>query len=111
MLALPKRCLRLLELRHKTADNNYAQAQYNLAFCYYAGLGVEVDDAQMLYWYRKAAEQGNDRAQNNLGYLFYQSSYATEYWMRKAAEQGYESAIDWLYEEENEVPNVSPSNG
>lgn len=81
MLALPKRCLRLLELRHKTADNNYAQAQYNLAFCYYAGLGVEVDDAQMLYWYRKAAEQG------------------------------YESAIDWLYEEENEVPNVSPSNG
>ena len=100
-----------VEWYRKSAEQGYADAQCCLAYCYESGTGVAADQEQAVFWYLKAAMQGNARAQYNLGYLFYHSSYATEYWMRKAAEQGYESAIDWLYEEENEVPNVSPSNG
>ena len=34
---------------------------------YDKGRGVEQDDEQAVFWYRKAAEQGNARAQCNLG--------------------------------------------
>ena len=45
-------------------------------------------------WYRKAAEQGHDGAQNNLGYLYHNGEGVTQdfaeavKWYRKAAEQG-----------------------
>jgi TPR repeat protein len=47
-----------------------------------------------VYWYRKAAEQGNAGAQNNLGDCFYagrgvaQDYSQAAYWFGKAAEQG-----------------------
>lgn len=45
-------------------------------------------------WYRKAAEQGHDGAQNNLGYLYHNGEGVTQdfaeamKWYRKAAEHG-----------------------
>ena len=35
------------------------------------GTGVPKDDAQAVYWFRKAAEQGDAKAQNNLGSRYY----------------------------------------
>ena len=33
--------------------------QYNLGYCYYHGQGVVKDYTKVLYWFCKAAEQGN----------------------------------------------------
>ena len=37
---------------------------------YHAGQGVPQDYAQAVKWYRKAAEQGYAKAQNNLGVMY-----------------------------------------
>ena len=44
-------------------------AQNNLGCMYEHGLGVEINYAKALQWYRKAAEQGNHFAQLGLGWL------------------------------------------
>jgi TPR repeat protein len=58
-------------------------------------------------WYRKSAEAGNPKGQNNLGYM-YRNGYGVEQdnreavgWYRKSAEQGYASGqynIGYMYE-------------
>ena len=61
---------------------------------YDQGLGVARDYAQAVVWYRKAADQGNAVAQNNLGFMYDQGlGVARDYaqavvWYRKAADQG-----------------------
>ena len=61
---------------------------------YHNGLGVKKDLAKAASWYEKAAEQGDYRAQNNLGVLYrdgtgvpqdYQQALS---WFKKAALQG-----------------------
>ena len=61
---------------------------------YLDGRGVKQDYAQAAQWYRKAADQGNARAQYNLGTL-YEAGNGVEKdvdkaveWFRKAAKQG-----------------------
>lgn len=44
--------------------------ELRLAGDYLVGRGVAKDPAQAAYWYRKAAEQGDSNAQNELGYLY-----------------------------------------
>ena len=44
--------------------------QNGLGWMYYQGHGVPQDDAQAIAWYRKAADQGNADAQNNLGSMY-----------------------------------------
>ena len=63
---------------------------YNKGLRYYEAK----DYNQAVYWYRKAAEQGNATAQFNLG-VFYASGYGVNkdyyqavYWYKRAAEQG-----------------------
>ena len=58
------------------------------------GRGVEQDDEQAVFWYRKAAEQGDATAQCYLG-CDVRSGHGVEqddeqavFWYRKAAEQG-----------------------
>ncbi|MDO5297564.1 MAG: hypothetical protein Q4F00_13225 [bacterium] len=54
-------------IKTKIEVNNYrkwavqgdAYAQKNLGDCYIQGKGVEKDQQQAVYWYRKAAEQGH----------------------------------------------------
>ena len=61
---------------------------------YVEGQGVRQDDAQAVQWYRKAAEQGDAKAQSNLGLMYYngqgvrQDYIQAVQWYRKAAEQG-----------------------
>src|SRR5437762_3227473 len=53
----------------KAAEQNVADAQYNLGVCY-AGQGVTEDDAESVKWFRKAAEENLADAQYNLGVCY-----------------------------------------
>lgn len=46
------------------------QQEIRLAGDYLVGRGVQKDPIQAAYWYRKAADQGDPEAQNQLGYLY-----------------------------------------
>jgi len=70
-----------LPLAHK----GHADAQYNLAYLYEAGQGVEQDLREAIRWYLAAAEQGHADAQVNLGYM---------YDVGKGVEQDYATAIE-----------------
>jgi hypothetical protein len=60
---------------------------------------VPQDYAHAEIWIRKAAEQGHERAEFNLGMLYYngqgvpQDDAQAVVWFRKAAAQGNENAI------------------
>ena len=51
----------LSELQHQ-ANQGYAAAQNNLGVMYAEGRGVSKDDDKAVEWYRKAADQGYERA-------------------------------------------------
>jgi S1-C subfamily serine protease len=65
---------------------------------YINGEGVPQDDAEAVKWYRKAADQGDAVAQNNLGACYDngqgvpQDHAAAVRWFRSAAEQGFAGA-------------------
>jgi TPR repeat protein len=81
-------------------DPNHASLQFYFGLAYYQGLGVPgTDYALAISCWRKAAEQGNAEAQNNLGQA-YELGYGTEqdyrqaaYWFRKAAEQNHVTSL------------------
>ena len=50
----------------------------DLGWMYESGHGVEQDDEQAVFWYRKAAEQGYANAQNNLGRWYERYNTITE---------------------------------
>ena len=52
------------------AEQEDADAQYQLGFMYATGDGVPQDDAKAVRWYRLAADQGRSDAQYNLGYMY-----------------------------------------
>lgn len=78
----------------KAAEQDLADAQYNLGVCYKKGHGVNQDFKEAIYWYRKAAEQGNTDAQYNLGVSYENGEGVSKdlkeavFWYRKAAEYG-----------------------
>ena len=78
----------------KAAEQGFANAQYNLGYCYAHGEGVTQDYYEAVKWYRKAAAQGFARAQCNLGACYYNGEGVTKdyaeavKWYRKAAEKG-----------------------
>ena len=61
---------------------------------YAVGRGVPQDEAEALQWYRRAAEQGDADAQNNLGTMYAkgqgvpQDDTEAAKWFRRAADQG-----------------------
>ncbi|MHC5060354.1 MAG: secretin N-terminal domain-containing protein [Planctomycetota bacterium] len=82
----------------KAAEQEYAEAQYNLGVMYSNGQGVEQDYKEAVKWYRKAAEQEYAEAQYDLG-VMYDNGQGVEQdykeavkWYRKAAEQGHAEA-------------------
>jgi TPR repeat protein len=101
-LAQQNRYAEALPLLQQLAEQGNAPAQFHLAQLYRDGQGVARNNDQALIWYRKAAEQGQVKAQNYLGWFY---SAAQDYspavaWYRKAAEQGYAEAqynLGWLY--------------
>jgi hypothetical protein len=77
---------------HAAAEKGDADAQYNLGYDYY--YGIPKDDKLAVYWFQKAAEQGNANAQTMLGICYEVGSgikldyKQAVFWYRKAAEQG-----------------------
>jgi TPR repeat protein len=63
------------------AQGGDAVAQYKLGGCYDRGEGVVLDKKQAISWYRKAADQGNEKALATLfdcSYSILQKSNSTE---------------------------------
>ena len=59
-----------LETLQAKAEQGDAEAQYNLGNLYRQGQGVAADDVEAAKWFRVAADQGLDQAQNSLAILY-----------------------------------------
>jgi TPR repeat protein len=86
---------KIADLRMK-AENGDVQSQYELGVAFDFGkLGLEKNYTEAVKWFRKAAEQNNAAAQDNLGQCYaagegVEQDYAgAAKWYRKAAEQNY----------------------
>jgi predicted aspartyl protease len=53
----------------REAETGYARIQYHLGWMYHRGYGVEKNISMAIRWYKKAAEQGNPKAQQALEHL------------------------------------------
>ena len=58
------------ETTKEAAEQEDAEAQFNLGVMYDRGEGVPEDNAEATRWYRLAAEQGDDMAQNSIGLMY-----------------------------------------
>ena len=58
------------ELFTQLAQEHNPEAQYNLAFMYYGGEGIEQDDVKAAYWFEQAARSGHAAAQDTLAYMY-----------------------------------------
>lgn len=90
---------RKIEDLRKAAEQGDPKAQFDLAFCYAGGDGVEQSKTEVAKWIRKSAEQGYSEAQCTLGILYANGvgvsadkSEAIK-WIRKAAEQNHPLAL------------------
>ncbi|HLL30277.1 MAG TPA: SPOR domain-containing protein [Allosphingosinicella sp.] len=72
------------------AEAGNADAQFNLGQAYKLGRGVTANAGLAQSWYQKAARQGHEQAQVNVGLLLYNGGRRQEAlpWIRKAAELG-----------------------
>jgi len=72
------------------AEAGDPDAQFNLAQAYKLGRGVPTDLAQAQSWYQRAAQQGHEQAQANLGLILFQNGDRTAAipWIQKAADRG-----------------------
>ncbi|QAY79244.1 SPOR domain-containing protein [Sphingosinicella sp. BN140058] len=72
------------------ADAGNADAQFNLGQAYRLGRGVPTDLRTAQSWFEKAAQQGHEQAQANLGLALFQNGERERAlpWIRKAAESG-----------------------
>jgi hypothetical protein len=77
-----------------SAEEGYAEAQYELGAMYYGGEGITQNNSEALKWFRKSADQGNSDAQNSLGHMYQLGDGVKENlseavkWYQKSAEQG-----------------------
>ena len=85
-------------LLQKAAEQGYADAQFQLGWCYFCGNGVTQNMKIATEWYRKAADLGHAKAQCELAYCYFKghgvsSSDAEAFkWYQKAAELGFAKA-------------------
>jgi hypothetical protein len=79
-----------LESWRLAAQRGVPGAQTMLASMYYLGAGMPADPEAARAWYRKAAEQGDTKAQTIMGLMSEEAGDAREAarWFRLAAEQG-----------------------
>jgi len=78
----------------QSAEAGYPDAQLNLGFMMYHGVGTTLDKDGSMYWYEKSAKQGIAAAQYNLGKIFWDGSVGVkdpaqaQSWFLAAAKQG-----------------------
>lgn len=87
-----------IKWHHKAAMKGCSGSQCDLALMYKMGLGVTQDDATAIYWWRQAAELGNQRARYNLGVMHYKAKNLTDAIteLTKAATGGHLLAQEFL---------------
>ena len=87
-----------LDALRVSAEEGYAEAQFNLGEMYDSGDGVTQNYAEAMKWFRLAADQGYAEAQNNVGTMYgngrgVQQNYTEAYtWLSIAAAGGYDTA-------------------
>ena len=92
------------------ASRGNPEAQANLGLLYDSGMGVLLDPARAVSWYRKSAEQGLAAAQYNLGQMYLtgrgvkRSHPDAMHWVQLAADQGLSEAHAWIEENSRVVP-------
>ena len=90
------------------AEEDNADAQYNLGILYQKGLGVEKNPKTAFIWYKRASANGHTDAMYNLGIMYdkgrviYRSPKDALKWWKKAAELGnasaqYNVAVEYFY--------------
>ncbi len=86
----------------RAAELGHAKAQCSYGKCLYQGAGVEQNNAQAFWWFMKAAAQGLDIAEYNLGVMYLKGVHvqkdklaAAEHF-KKAADSGHEDAAKLL---------------
>src|ERR1043165_4780915 len=90
-----------INLLKQLAEND-EYAQFNLANSYYNGEGTEKNLEKAVYWYQKAAENGNNNAMNSLARCYYNGEGTEKnlgralHWCQKAAENGNKVAMNNL---------------
>ena len=84
-----------IEWLTKSASQNNAMAQYNLAEEYSNGRNIKQDQNLANDWYLKSAENGDMSAQLKLGSLYLDGNLGlpqdinkAKAWLKKAADQG-----------------------
>lgn len=77
------------------AEQNEAEAQFNMGLLYERGDGVDADAATALSWYKKAAAQKHAPAQTRLGWLAEHGVLMAKNEVQAA--QFYEKAAKWGY--------------
>jgi TPR repeat protein len=76
------------------AEKGHVDAQSNLAYLYYFGMGVKADQALAVRWFSRAAQKGDSYAQYCLGLLMKDGEGTTKdpmkafQWFAKSAGQG-----------------------
>ena len=92
-----------------SAEQGYAQAQYNLGVMYENGQGVTQDFKEALQWYRLSAAQGDAYAQNNLGVMYANGRGVTQdyiialKWWSISASNGFEQAREGIVQVKKEM--------
>lgn len=88
----------VLDLMEKSARNNYAEAQFFLAFCYNYGYGVKKDKSMDKYWVGKAAENGHVMAMTDYAQILINEGNPTEglRYLKAAVEAKHPDAIFYM---------------
>ena len=82
----------------KSANQDFTEAQYNLAVCYQDGIGTPKNPEKEFYWYQRAANNGLTEAKHILGVRYIlgkgtpQDFEKAAYWLRQAADEGHANA-------------------
>jgi TPR repeat protein len=83
-----------MELYEQAADEDYADAQAQIAYMYQEGLGVEVSYERAMEWNNRASQQNNAQAQAQIGYMYHMGMGVTQNldeagrWYSRAVDQG-----------------------
>ncbi len=86
-----------LSNHEKAAKQGDDSAQYSLGDCYKDGKGVVKDEKKAVYWYEKAAEQGNRYTYKLIDYYYkdLKDYKKAAYWCKKAHDKGLDVSEIW----------------
>ena len=85
------------------AENGNAISQFNLGYCFDKGScsGIPQNKEEAIKWYTKSAEQGFEKAQNNVGRCYMEGKGVekdveeAKAWISRSAKKGYDKAIEY----------------